>query len=56
MKRAHRTWHVRAWLVLGPLIVLGLLAGLANRRPLPLDDAAAAEAVRTADSRTEGLP
>ena len=30
----HRAWHAWAWMIVGPLIVLGLAAGLINRRPI----------------------
>jgi hypothetical protein len=31
MTRAHRTWHLRIWLVLLPLLALGLLMAIVNR-------------------------
>jgi cytochrome c oxidase assembly factor CtaG len=32
----HRAWHAWAWMIVGPLIVLGLAAGLINRRPIAI--------------------
>lgn len=36
MTRAQRRWHRRLWLMLAPLILLGLAAALAARRPVPI--------------------
>jgi hypothetical protein len=33
MTLAHRTWHLRLWAVVAPLIALGLAAALAARPP-----------------------
>ncbi len=47
MTRSHRKWHAWGWAVLGPLVVIGLFAGLINRRPIPLEDAAVKETADT---------
>lgn len=39
MTRSHRVWHLRTWLVLGPLLLLLLSAALWNR-PRPTASAA----------------
>lgn len=33
MTRSQRRWHVYVWIVLGPLIALGLVAALSARVP-----------------------
>ncbi len=38
MRRTHRKAHRILWLVLGPLAVLGLILGVANRAPVPTQD------------------
>lgn len=38
MTRQHRGWHAWTWLVLGPLLVLGFLAGV-MLRPTPVAEA-----------------
>lgn len=35
MTRPLRRWHLIAWLALGPMMLLGLLAALAARPPAP---------------------
>jgi hypothetical protein len=37
MTRNHRRWHYRLWLILGPLLVAGLIAGVLTR-PAPGDE------------------
>lgn len=36
MTYRHRAWHAWAWMIVGPLILLGLAAGLFNRRPIAI--------------------
>lgn len=36
MTRSQRRWHACLWLALGPLILLGILAALAARYPVPI--------------------
>lgn len=56
--RSQRQWHIRAWLVLAPLIVLGLISALLGRPPvlIPADETSGdrAEAPNPA-SKAEGL-
>lgn len=35
MTRSLRRWHIRFWLILGPLIAIGLLVALIDRPPAP---------------------
>lgn len=37
MTRSQRRWHVVVWLMLGPLIVVGLLAALVARPNIPIE-------------------
>ena len=61
MTRRHRTWHAWGWIALGPAVAIGLMAGLLNRRPVPMRDevkaarAAAKLPINTA-GQVEGRP
>jgi hypothetical protein len=37
MTARQRRWHLILWLVLGPVILIGLAAGLAARRDVPIE-------------------
>jgi hypothetical protein len=50
MTRAHRRWHAWLWLVLGPLLAAGFIAGLLAR-PAPVSEPAPPEP-RQADGNT----
>ncbi len=39
MIRSQRRRHLLIWLILGPLILIGLALGLSVRRPVPVQDA-----------------
>lgn len=36
MTHRHRAWHAWAWMIVGPLVLVGLAAGLINRRPIAI--------------------
>jgi hypothetical protein len=36
MTRSQRRWHFRIWLILAPLIAIGLLSALLARPPIPI--------------------
>lgn len=44
MTRSHRRAHLAAWLILGPLSIILLLAAIASRPPDPIQPAQAEHA------------
>lgn len=49
MKRAHRRNHVLIWIILGPVLVLGLLAAIMARPGDPVNDSLPVELIGEAD-------
>lgn len=37
MKRPHRTWHLVIWMIVAPLVAIGLYLAIAWRPPLPVE-------------------
>lgn len=47
MQARHRRTHHRVWLILGPLLLVGVVVGLLARPPLPILPAPAEAAAAT---------
>lgn len=56
MTARQRRWHLIGWLVLGPLILIGLAAGLAARREMPVETFAPDQAETIPGVTIPGVP
>lgn len=61
MKRTHRSWHVRIWVVLAPWLAIGIFLGFNIRpgrvfTPRTHDSLTTVEPLAVSSERPEGVP
>ena len=56
MKRTHRRIHFLAWVVLGVLMSIGFIAGIAARQPVPLQEPPVPQQLPQLDLPTSEVP